>query len=283
MNCEEVSTGEIAEKYLLGRLDESERESFERHYFDCAACFEELQAYRALRAQLARAGRRLPAESATVMRMWPRMSVAAAGAGLVAVVCLVLWSRPSQSPPGASRSPNSGPAPAVATPSVGDERNAPALRSPLPDDLRDILKIEPPRYSPAILRESKGEARRRFRDAMAGYTRRDYASAIPGLEAAAHLDPKAPGIHFFLGTCYLLAGRTGPAIEQLTETIRLGGSPFLEESHLYLARAYLVEGDRVAAEGELKIVLGLHGDSTKEAQRLLDRLQDKSPGQGDIR
>ena len=50
MKCEDVKGRDLIEGYLVGRLDESERESFERHYFECEACFEDLQTFRALRS-----------------------------------------------------------------------------------------------------------------------------------------------------------------------------------------------------------------------------------------
>ena len=43
MSHEQAVSGQIAERYLLAELSHEERESFEGHYFDCPACFEQVQ------------------------------------------------------------------------------------------------------------------------------------------------------------------------------------------------------------------------------------------------
>src|SRR5436309_8680545 len=53
MDCKEVKHAAIIEKYLLAELSETEQDAFERHYFECADCFGELQTYRALQSELA--------------------------------------------------------------------------------------------------------------------------------------------------------------------------------------------------------------------------------------
>jgi Putative zinc-finger len=52
MNCNEVEQREILESYLLDRLAEPEREEFEKHYFECASCFSQLQTRLAVQAEL---------------------------------------------------------------------------------------------------------------------------------------------------------------------------------------------------------------------------------------
>jgi hypothetical protein len=54
MNCEEVEEREILEEYLLDRLTEPDREEFEKHYFECASCFSQLQTRLAVQAELQR-------------------------------------------------------------------------------------------------------------------------------------------------------------------------------------------------------------------------------------
>jgi anti-sigma factor RsiW len=44
MNHEQAIQGQAAERYLLGELDGPEREAYEEHFFDCAACAEEVKA-----------------------------------------------------------------------------------------------------------------------------------------------------------------------------------------------------------------------------------------------
>jgi len=43
MNHSDVEEHGLAESYLAGRLSDSERDAFEAHYFDCAACLERLE------------------------------------------------------------------------------------------------------------------------------------------------------------------------------------------------------------------------------------------------
>ena len=50
MSCEVIAADCIAERYLLGQLNELEQAAFERHCFDCERCFGELQTLEAMRA-----------------------------------------------------------------------------------------------------------------------------------------------------------------------------------------------------------------------------------------
>ena len=43
MNCQQAAEAELAERYVLGDLSDAEQEAFERHYFECARCFEDLE------------------------------------------------------------------------------------------------------------------------------------------------------------------------------------------------------------------------------------------------
>lgn len=54
VNCVNVMQEDIAEKYLLARLTDTEKEAYERHFLECDRCFQELENYRALRNELRR-------------------------------------------------------------------------------------------------------------------------------------------------------------------------------------------------------------------------------------
>ncbi len=43
MSHDQAVSSHAAERYLLGELDPAERDAFEGHYFDCAACFDEIK------------------------------------------------------------------------------------------------------------------------------------------------------------------------------------------------------------------------------------------------
>jgi hypothetical protein len=43
MSHEQAVSKQVAERYVLAELSQEEREAFEGHYFDCPACFEQVQ------------------------------------------------------------------------------------------------------------------------------------------------------------------------------------------------------------------------------------------------
>jgi len=94
------------------------------------------------------------------------------------------------------------------------------------------------------------------------------------------LDPDAPHIVFFLGISHLMLGQDDAAIAGLRATIALGDSPYLEEAHWYLAKAFLRRNDLRAAETQLRTLIDLRGSGRAEARRLLtqvETLKQRSP------
>jgi len=243
MDCPKVKTEGIAERYLLGTLAEAEQEAFEEHLIACTACFEQVTALCALKAELERSREQIVAESAVRPRPWHRPWVFAVAASVLAVAAgLGVWMMRAQ--------PASGPR----------------------AELAELAQFEPPAYAPVRLRGSEGEAAGRFREAMELYAVGDWRGALPGLRAAAGLNPDAPHIAFYLGACALLVGETDEAITELERTAALGDTPFLEEALFYLAKAHLQAGDVTAARDALVKVILLNGDRSQEAQSLIDRL-----------
>jgi tetratricopeptide (TPR) repeat protein len=105
---------------------------------------------------------------------------------------------------------------------------------------------------------------------MEFYAAGDYASAIPGLEKAADLDPSSPEYSFYLGACYLLTDRVSEGIASLGDTIDLGETPFLEEALFLSAKAHLLANDQTAARRELQRVISLEGEQSDAARNLLE-------------
>jgi len=242
MDCATVRAEDIAERYLLGELNEAEQEVFEEHLIGCATCAYDLAGLCALKAELERGREQIVAEAAVRPSPWRRPWVLAVAAAVVAVAAgLGVWVRLQE---------------------------APGSRL----ELAELAKVDPPAYAPVRLRGSEDEAARRFREAMELYAAGDWRGALPGLRAAAALDPEAPHIAFYFGACALLAGETGEAITQLQRTVDLGDTPFLEEALFYVAKAHLREGGVTVARDALVKVILLNGDRSQEAQRLLDRL-----------
>jgi tetratricopeptide (TPR) repeat protein len=252
MECVQIKHDEVVERYLTGSLGPRERESFEEHYFACEQCFAALQANRALQAELSASApqiRAMPAPNPTAWR-WTAAMVTAAVV-ILAVVGIRWGMKPdlSSAPPTQTRQP--GPA----GPSLGE-----------------LARFDPPTYTPAVLRGAQDEAIRKFRVAMKHYQQGDYARAISGLREDAKLNPKDAGALFFLGVSYLLSGRTDEGIAALQQSVALGDTPYLEEAHYYLAKAFLRKGDLAAARRELEEVVRLEGDHEDEARRLLQQL-----------
>lgn len=268
MDCERVVKEEFAEKYLLGQLNEADQEAYEQHYFECHRCFDELQTYRALRSELPKVVRLEPARERTWLGKgwWWAWAGAAAVAVVVFVVGFNVWLGPREAPPPAQPTaavPSTTPAP---KPTGGPAQAA-------TPSLAELAQVVPPVYTPVVLRGVPDEATRRFREAMEHYAKGDYRAAIPGLRAAARLNPQAAHIGFFLGACHLLVGDTDAAISELRRTVALGDTPYLEDAHFYLAKAYLRQTNLNAARNELEAAIRLHDERENEARHLLARIE----------
>lgn len=272
VNCDYVRKQEIAEGYLLGRLSEGEQELYEQHYFECEGCFEELETYRALQAELRQAVGRSPEEAAPVrVRAWAWTGAVAAA---LAAAALIFWLREAPSGPAeATRAAGREIAePAQPTIPPGSPLPGPGIAAPAPDWVA-LARVTPPPYTAAVLRGAGGEARRRFAQAMEHYVAGRYPTVIPGLEEASKLDPAAPEASFFLGICYLLTDQVDPAVAALQRTIALGDTPYLEEARINLAKAFLRKGNPDRATAELRKAVALKGDYENEAQALLERIK----------
>jgi tetratricopeptide (TPR) repeat protein len=267
MTCDEVVNEEIVEKYLLDELREETRDAFEQHYFECNRCFELLQTYRAMQAELDRTREaaviEIPRRRWTWMWTWaPAMAV------LLVAVSVGLWLRPMSDVP---LPPAPQPSPAEPTrPPDQPVTPPPAVPPPAPT-LAELARVDPPVYRASRLRGAD-EATARFEEAMAQYQKRNWAAAIPGLQAASKSDPEAAHALFFLGVSHLLTGQPRLAIAELGRTIALGESPYLEEAHFYLAKAFLQTGDIAGATKELEQTIALRGEREAEARRLMDSL-----------
>jgi len=96
VTCAWIGRDEIFEDYVRDALRPEDRDAFEVHYFDCAACADRLGTYQALRAELAA----LPAKPSTAAQAqvqahgWPwRWVLVPLGASLVLMAAAALWLR----------------------------------------------------------------------------------------------------------------------------------------------------------------------------------------------
>jgi len=268
MNCKEVQELDIAERYLLDRLTEPEREEFEKHYFECGSCFSQLQTGLAVQEDL----RRQPpipeqARGASLRGAWVW---APAFATIVVLLSAGIWwysaqiSSPSQqavtSPPNASPEVSVQPQTPPAAPSIQSA------------SMQELARVEPPPYSDMVLRGAEDAGHEAFRNAMQYYVKGDYPHAIPGVRAAVKASPRTPSFNFYLGACYLLAGQTDLAVVSFRKTVSLGDPAYSESAHFYLAKAYLRKNAVSAADDELQRTIRLRGDHEGEARDILRQL-----------
>lgn len=282
MKCDDVKQKEIVEKYLLNQLDEAEAEQFEKHYLECSRCFNELQTYRALQAELSSSREAILSEtSSKKLFSWKFAWAAAAAIIIVAVGIFWLVRQPFFSPappqPQIAKTTPESAVPHVPEVSVPEKSETPqqGIIKPHIPILTDWLNVEPPAYHPIRLRGVEDDARKCFHEAMEHYVKGNYSAAIPGLKEASSLNPQATDISFFLGACYLMEGETDSAIQELGRTISFGDTPFLEEAHFYLALAYYRAGNMKAAEEQMNKVIQLQGNLEERAHHLLGQLQSK--------
>ena len=259
MTCEEIEQSDVMEQYLLGRLPPAARDDFDGHLFECDECFERLETFRALRRELAATATARRAEPVRATRGWIwRWALVPTFATLV-IVGVTVWPRAF---------PPSVPAPARP---ARRPRRAPRLRRARLPECRSpsSAACSHPRSNPRSFRGVQDAATARFREGMKHYRDGDYRAAIPGLRAAAQLDPEAAHATFFLGICHGLTGQLEAAIRALRQTIAVGDSPYLEEAHFYLAKALLQNNDPAGARQELARTIRLRGLLENEARKLL--------------
>ncbi len=284
--CTWSARDDVFEGYVRDALEADDREAFEAHYFECAACFDKLETYRALHAELRAAPAEAPAVRVVPARLW-RWALVPAAAGIVAVAAIALWPRGQapetpESTTAVAPTPRAlAPAPAAQAPPVSQpagpasagRQAGPRPASPPVVALSVLARVEPPVYIPMTLRGPRDEAAEKFDAAMRRYTDGDYAGAIPELDAAADLNPKSPRTAFFLAICNLVTDQLESAVSGLQKTIALGDSPYLEEAHFYLAKARLRQGDVPAARQELVRTIERHGRLQPDARRLLAQVE----------
>jgi TolA-binding protein len=265
MNCREVEEQDISERYLLDRLSELEREEFEKHYFECASCFSQVQTGLALQAEL-RHQPLMPAQArgASLRSMWA-WTPAFVASVLLLVVGIWWYSSHNRQP---SQQASLPPPKASSEAPVQSQPSSPAAPS-----FEELARVEPPPYSAAVLRGAENEGQEAFRKAMQFYLKGDYAHAIPGVRAAAKTSPETASFNFYLGACYLLVGQTDPAIVSFRKTVSLGDSAYSESAHFYLAKAYLRKKEVTSAEDELQKTVRLHGSLEAEAREIIRQLR----------
>jgi len=259
VTCDDIERGNIAEEYVLGRLQEQAASEFEAHYFDCPPCLARVELLEAARTHLR--------DSPAVPRAGHgiRRTIGAIAAAAVVVIAVGVIRQVSFAP---ESPPSTLPARNIELPGT-----APAAPPAGQIDLRALGAIVPPPFDAPRLRVSPTASRRAFLQAMELYKRGDCRQAIGGLESAVNQDPASIPAQFFLAVCSLQLDRNTEAAQHLKKVIRLGESPYLEDAHFFLAKAHIREGDLPDARKELQAVIALEGDRRSEASSLLSQIR----------
>ena len=260
MNCSEVSAADMAARYVGVHLSDAETEAYEGHYFECDACFRELEILRAAGKVLAADA--VPAGLARKPAALPRwLAIAAA---LLAATTVALWLNGNRGtvPDEARSLPSPGIA-ASPSPAIDTAREAELVR---------MARFDPPAWDPPRLRNTTAADRAAFDRAMADYRKGDLAGAVPALEDFQRRYPADVRSAFYLGVSLLATGRTDDAVRQL-ERVRAAADPaYEEEAHYLLAKAEIRRGDLPAAVAALDRTIALEGDRLGEARALRDRV-----------
>ena len=258
MDCKQIAEQDVLERYLLDQLTEQERDDFEHHYFECGACFSQLQTALAVQSQLNRySPARAMVKGALMYRVW------AWTPALVTVVVLLAvgtWWYSAQRH-------------ATQQASVHPQQKQPSPISPVAPSLDKLALVEPPPYTATAFRGGDDRAHQQFRAAMHNYSKGNYAKAIPGLRAAVKTDPEVLSFNFYLAACYLLTAQADSAVTFFRKTISLGDPTYSEQSHFYLAKAYLKMQDVSRARDELQATIAFHGSKEHEASEILRQLR----------
>ena len=109
----------------------------------------------------------------------------------------------------------------------------------------------------------------RFQEGMQRFTQRNYAGAISSLKEAIRLDANLQPALFYLGISQLMMDQPDEAIGQFSRLTRMETSPYLEDSHWYLAKAFLKKRELARAQQELEAVVTLNGSHLEEARQAL--------------
>jgi TolA-binding protein len=261
MNCREIEEQDIRERYLLKQLPEPERDEFERHYFECDACFSQLQTELALQKELER--QPLVLKQARCRPLRPMWLWAPPFAALAILLATAFW---WYSPLAHRSQPQT---------SSARSENPQTIQSQSPPEnvaLEKLARVEPPAYSPILLRGAEDEAQQDFDSAMTHYIKGDYVGAISGLRAAAHANPESAKVRFYLGACYLLAGQIDSSVGSFRKAVSLNDSTYSGRAHFYLAKAYLKKQDVSSATEELRLTVRLGGNMAPEAAEILYQL-----------
>jgi len=254
--CQRVKAQNVIERYIDEKLSVQEAEAFEKHYLGCSNCFSalELTHAEALRLVAKRSAVSVPEAGrfAGKRTVWQWALGSSIAVVLLVLVLVRPWSVPTDLP-----------------------RQSSALPAALPDSavLEQMAILDPASPPPRQIRGSEtADGLLRFQEGIQAYAAENYTNAIARFSEALRLNPGHRPSVFYLGMACLVSGHNDDAIQQLSSLIS-PDSPYVEDSHWYMAQAYLKKRDAAKAKTELQEVVKLNDVRSTQAQAMLDRIE----------
>jgi TolA-binding protein len=261
MMCPAETNREQLERYLLGSLDDAERDAIEAHVFECDRCLDELQTIRALQGELHRQRTGILAEREPAASRW-LVTLAAAAVLLAVVGGTTVWMRRGE------RS-HTAPTPAAVR-TISPPPEPPAGKPLAPETIVALSHIDPPPYVPFRVRGADATPSD-FSRGMESYAKGNYPAAVQALRSALTRDPDSVVTNLFLGVSLFMSEDAVGSAERFQAVIATGDSPYEPLAHVLLAKALIRNGDLDQAERELQRSSVLPGG--QDAANLLRRLR----------
>lgn len=258
MKCTNKDIGQLITLYEFGQLSEEEKKLFEMHLLECDHCFHSLHNLSPVvermleNPELFVSAIQEPERASTfeVVKNWLEKTLAG---GRDVLERLPLWGKVALP---------AGVAVAILLIILQPSRQ-----------LSDLARIEPIPYRALQIRGSIEGSERLFEEGMQFYVEQKYDQAAAKLALAVEKQPDNVSFQFYLGLSYLLAEKSGEAIEHLEKVIELGGNSLLEKAHWYLGNAYLLKGDGEKAMQAFEKVVEMQRDYEWEAREMMGKIE----------
>lgn len=231
LSCQVVDDGSVVARYVAGTLPDPETAAFEEHLLTCERCQREVHLAVAIREAVPESR---GAAVGSGRRRWlgPSLITLAAAAVLAGVIVV--------------------------------------SRDRVPHAALGLGQVtQPPVYLGVPVRQVPSQGDSLFGAAMAAYAVGDFDRAAAELPRALAAGADTVPVQFFAGASLLMSERPEDAAEAFRAVIRGGDTPYLAESHYYLAKALLRLGHVAEARRELAAAAG-SGSEIADAARALD-------------
>lgn len=264
MSCQFENTSfDYAAKYVQGDLPEADLETFEAHYLGCEECFSAVRFAEKVSVTMHHYGASIfapaPAKPVAAKHEWLvklkaeledlyvaftrewRTAVPALAAYVLLAVALGFGYYKLNS-----------------SSQVAHEQAFHVERpsAMLPTGQTGLAQLQPLAWSISEATEANKPLSDRLATAKALYQHYNYFLAVEELATIANEFPESIEAHLYLGISQLLAGQPAEGIKSLRRVLEL--NPKQAEAQWYIAQAYLMQGDSVAAQSWLTMLTDQH-------------------------